>query len=55
MSLAAVAAGADGIMVEVHHKPCEAMCDGDQSLTPEAFAELTGEVRRLRAFLDGKG
>lgn len=55
MSLAAVAAGADGIMVEVHHKPCEAMCDGDQSLTPEAFVELVGEVRRLRAFLDGKG
>jgi 3-deoxy-7-phosphoheptulonate synthase len=40
MSRAAVAAGADGIIVEVHPCPSEALCDGKQSLTPEAFADL---------------
>lgn len=40
MSRAAVAAGADGIIVEVHPCPSEALCDGKQSLTPEAFGEL---------------
>ena len=40
MSLAAVAAGADGLMIEVHNDPPRALCDGRQSLTPEAFASL---------------
>ncbi|ABZ84481.1 phospho-2-dehydro-3-deoxyheptonate aldolase, putative [Heliomicrobium modesticaldum Ice1] len=47
MSMAAVAAGADGIMVEVHPNPAEALCDGPQSLRPEEFASLMDELRRL--------
>jgi 3-deoxy-7-phosphoheptulonate synthase len=46
MSLAAVAAGADALMIEVHHDPERARSDGEQALKPEAFAEL---VRRIRA------
>jgi len=52
MSLAAVAAGADGIIVEVHHKPEEALCDADQALTPEIFADIMGRLRPLRTFMD---
>ena len=44
MARAAVAAGADGLMIEVHPKPDEAMSDGMQSLTPENFAALMTEV-----------
>ncbi len=44
---AAVAAGADGLMVEVHPHPEEALSDGAQSLRPERFAELVAEVRRV--------
>ncbi|MBI5494704.1 MAG: 3-deoxy-7-phosphoheptulonate synthase [Deltaproteobacteria bacterium] len=40
MALAAAAAGADGIMVEVHHDPAHALCDGPQALTPAMFEEL---------------
>lgn len=49
MSLASVAAGADGIMVEVHRNPAEAMCDGDQSLEPPMF---TGMMKKLRILHD---
>lgn len=49
MSRAAVAAGADGVMVEVHPRPQEALCDGAQSLTPEKFATLVDELRRVAA------
>ena len=45
MARAAVAAGADGIMVEVHPNPEEALSDGAQSLFPEQFAQLMKEVR----------
>jgi len=48
MSLAAVAAGADGLIVEVHNDPQNAVCDGAQSLTPEQFADLAERVRRIR-------
>lgn len=51
MSLAAVAAGADGLMIEVHPNPAEAQCDGPQSLKPENYAQLIREVRSLAAFL----
>ena len=44
---AAVAAGADGIMVEVHPRPDEALSDGPQSLTPQNFASLMPELRRV--------
>jgi 3-deoxy-7-phosphoheptulonate synthase len=52
MSMAAVAAGADGIIVEVHHKPEEALCDADQALTPGIFADIMGRLRPLRTFMD---
>ena len=45
MARAAVAAGADGIMVEVHHEPEAALSDGPQSIYPEQFAELMGQLR----------
>lgn len=47
MSLASVAAGADGIIVEVHRNPSEALCDGDQSLTPSMFAGMMKKLRIL--------
>jgi 3-deoxy-7-phosphoheptulonate synthase len=47
MALAAVAAGADGIMVEVHPHPDEALSDGEQSITPEQFAELAPRLREV--------
>ena len=48
MAVAAAAAGADGIMVEVHNNPTCALCDGAQSLTPEQFTELNQKVNRVR-------
>ena len=47
MALAAVAAGADGLIIEVHNDPAHALCDGKQSLTPEQFEELCGAIRAL--------
>ncbi|MFH1775230.1 MAG: 3-deoxy-7-phosphoheptulonate synthase [Chloroflexota bacterium] len=47
MARAAVAAGADGLLIEVHPNPKEALVDGLQSLTPEAFARLMAELRPL--------
>jgi 3-deoxy-7-phosphoheptulonate synthase len=47
VSRAAVAAGADGLIVEVHPKPEEAMSDGRQSLSPERFADLMKQIRRI--------
>lgn len=47
MARAAVAAGADGLLVEVHPNPAEARCDGAQSLTPENFAVMMQDVRRV--------
>lgn len=44
MSLAAAAVGADGLMIEVHNNPSKALCDGSQSLTPDAFADLVRDV-----------
>lgn len=51
MAMAAAAAGADGIMVEVHNNPAAALCDGAQSLTPAQFDELKRRVQRLREVL----
>ena len=48
LALAAVAAGADGIMVEVHNNPSCALCDGAQSLTPAQFDELNHRIRKVR-------
>ena len=48
MALAATAAGADGIMVEVHNDPVHALCDGAQSLTLMQFADLSVKVQKIR-------
>lgn len=47
MALAAVAAGCDGLMIEVHQNPTEALSDGPQSLTPENFARLVTNLNRF--------
>ncbi|WP_251448669.1 3-deoxy-7-phosphoheptulonate synthase [Vermiculatibacterium agrestimuris] len=47
LALAAVAAGADGLLIEVHNDPPHAKCDGQQSLTPEHFDRLMGKVSAL--------
>jgi len=49
MSLAAMAAGADGIIVEVHYKPSEALCDKDQAMPPEMFSGLMKKLQVLRS------
>jgi 3-deoxy-7-phosphoheptulonate synthase len=51
IALAAVAAGAHGIIVEVHHCPAEAQCDGPQALLPSMFAELMSQLRQIAAVL----
>ena len=48
MAGAAAASGADGIMIEVHNDPANALCDGAQSLTPEQFADLNRRVNIIR-------
>ena len=47
MTKAAVAAGADGLIIEVHTNPEEAMSDGDQSLKPDQFAQLMRELKPI--------
>ncbi len=47
MAMAAVAAGADGLIIEVHNDPANALCDGAQSITPEQFDCLMGKLRPL--------
>jgi len=48
MAAAAVAAGADGLMIEVHNNPSCALCDGAQSLTPAQFDEISHTIRKIR-------
>lgn len=48
MAMAGAAAGADGIMLEVHNNPSCALCDGAQSLTPDQFAQLNVKINRVR-------
>ena len=47
MSLAAAAAGADGLIIEVHNDPSHALCDGAQSLTPEIFKDVVDSINKL--------
>jgi 3-deoxy-7-phosphoheptulonate synthase len=47
MARAAVASGADGIMVEVHHQPEKALSDGQQSIYPEQFARMMDEIEQI--------
>ena len=51
MALAATAAGADGLMIEVHNDPQHALCDGPQSLKPEEFDALAKRIRSIREAL----
>ena len=51
MALAAVAAGADGLIIEVHNNPQKALCDGAQSLTPAQFDTTMKKVEKLRNFV----
>ena len=50
LAMAAAAVGADGLMIEVHNDPSRALCDGPQSLTPEAFDDLAKSVFALQPF-----
>jgi len=54
MSLAAAAAGADGLIIEVHNDPARALCDGAQSLTPEVFTETVDNIKQILPFLGKK-
>ena len=51
LSRAAVAAGADGLLIEVHHEPDRALSDGMQSILPEEFTQLTDEIRQIASVL----
>ncbi len=53
LSMAALAAGADGLMIEIHPEPARALSDGGQSLGFDAFRALSGEIRRFAAFASG--
>ena len=52
MSLAAIAAGADGLIIEVHNNPAKALCDGSQSLTPPEFAQLVGKITAMAPIVE---
>lgn len=47
LALAAAAAGADGLMIEVHNDPARALCDGPQSLSPQMFEHVAGKVKQI--------
>jgi 3-deoxy-7-phosphoheptulonate synthase len=51
MARAGVAVGADGLIIEVHHQPDKALSDGAQSIFPQQFAEMMGEVRQIARIL----
>jgi 3-deoxy-7-phosphoheptulonate synthase len=51
MACAATAAGADGLIIEVHNDPVHALCDGAQSLTPELFTEVAQRVNEIRSIM----
>lgn len=52
MAKAAVAVGADGLMIEVHSNPIEAFCDGEQAMLPNDFKSLLVELRRIASAVD---
>ena len=47
LSRASAAVGADGLMIEVHHDPNKALSDGPQSITPDMFAQLVQDLRKI--------
>jgi 3-deoxy-D-arabino-heptulosonate 7-phosphate (DAHP) synthase len=52
MARAAVAAGAHGLMIEVHDRPEQALCDGPQAMAPDAFATLMRELSAIAAVVE---
>lgn len=54
LSMAAIAAGADGLIVEVHNDPANALCDGPQSITPDMFDDMMGKLRTLAPLVGRK-
>lgn len=52
LSKAAIAAGADGIIIEVHNDPKKALSDGHQSISPEAFDELVPKLKKVALSVD---
>lgn len=52
LSMASVAAGCDGLLIEVHNNPEAALCDGPQSLKPDKFEELAKQLHGLRSFVN---
>ncbi|GAB4204805.1 MAG: 3-deoxy-7-phosphoheptulonate synthase [Roseiflexaceae bacterium] len=52
MARAAIAAGADGVIVEVHHDPLRALCDGEQALVPDSFRLMMDQLGRIAAAVD---
>lgn len=53
LAMSAIAAGADGLMIEVHNNPEKALCDGPQSLTPQMFDDLMKDVNKTVEFFKG--
>jgi 3-deoxy-7-phosphoheptulonate synthase len=51
LSRGAIAVGADGLIIEVHHDPAHALSDGAQSLYPQQFEQLMQEIKRLKQYL----
>ena len=49
LARAAVAVGADGVMIEVHNDPDHALCDGQQSIKPDVFAQVMADIRKIAA------
>ena len=54
MSRAAIAAGADGLIVETHYDPASALCDGQQSLNPKEMAELLKQIKKIASVIGKK-
>ncbi len=52
LAKASVAAGCDGLIIEVHNDPAHALCDGPQSITPAAFDKLSGQLYKIKAICD---
>ena len=52
LSIAAVAAGCDGLIIEVHNDPAKALCDGSQSLTPEQFDNTMKKIIKMKKFVE---
>ncbi|MFQ5453424.1 MAG: 3-deoxy-7-phosphoheptulonate synthase, partial [Candidatus Zixiibacteriota bacterium] len=52
LSQAAIAVGADGLLIEVHHDPANALSDGPQSITPDMFCQLMEQMRKFGSVVD---